>query len=173
VDDDIAVGRSVAAVLEAHALDVRVCADLVAADDLLESWEPDLVVVGLSDGRAEDLLERLQRVPPLPPTIVAGEEVTPERAFSLGLRGVRSYLRKPVDLVALEGAVVEALERRVDPTALVRAAVGQVALPDLEAQIRRAMIAEAIRRTAGNRRRAARLLGVSRQFLQHALRRAD
>lgn len=53
---------------------------------------------------------------------------------------------------------------------MLRTAVGQIGVRDLEGLVRSTMVAEAIGRTGGNRRAAARLLGVSRQHLQHMLR---
>ncbi len=54
--------------------------------------------------------------------------------------------------------------------AKIRAAVGRIQIRELEIAVRRTMVLEALRRSNGNRRAAARLLGVSRQHLQHMLR---
>jgi two-component system, response regulator RegA len=48
--------------------------------------------------------------------------------------------------------------------------VGRVPLHELEAEVRHAMLGEAIARAEGSRRGAARLLSVSRQLMQHMLR---
>lgn len=54
--------------------------------------------------------------------------------------------------------------------AAIRGAVGSVGMRDLEIAVRREMVREALGRSGGNRRAAARMLGVSRQHLQHMLR---
>jgi DNA-binding NtrC family response regulator len=56
---------------------------------------------------------------------------------------------------------------------LLRSSVGRVGVRELMAAARRVMVAEALARTGGNRRAAARLLGVSRQTLQHMVRRLE
>lgn len=53
---------------------------------------------------------------------------------------------------------------------LARSAVGRMGIRELEEMLRRTMIDEALRRASGNIQRAADLLGVSRQHLQHMLR---
>jgi transcriptional regulator with GAF, ATPase, and Fis domain len=51
--------------------------------------------------------------------------------------------------------------------------VGQLGLREMEDQVRRSMVEEALSRSAGSRRSAARLLNVTRQTLQHILRKLE
>ena len=95
------------------------------------------------------------------------------QAFSLAQLGVRSYLTKPITLEEVERALEAALATGPDMTPHVRAAVGRVALKDLERVVRETMLTEALARSEGSRRGAARLLDVSRQLLQHMLRRSE
>jgi DNA-binding NtrC family response regulator len=58
----------------------------------------------------------------------------------------------------------------IELRAMVREGVGQMGVREAELVVRRTMVAEALARSGGNRRAAARMLGVSRQHLQHILR---
>ena len=58
-----------------------------------------------------------------------------------------------------------------DLTPYVRASVGIVPLQHIEEHVRHTMLQEALARSGGNRRGAARMLKVSRQLLQHMLRK--
>lgn len=51
-----------------------------------------------------------------------------------------------------------------------RASVGERTLAEIEQATRRVMVMEALARAGGTKAGAARILGVSRQFLQHILR---
>lgn len=176
VEDDARLAGQIAAVLEDHLVrEVRTCGDLVTAEEILEEFAPDLLVIDvcLPDGDADELLDLLHRMPPFPVTVAMSARAGPEVAFRLSRLGARAYLQKPFDLEALEDAVREALAHPADPAPDLRSSVGQVPLREVEARVRTTMVDEALKRAKGNRRAAARLLGVSRQFLQHVLRRRD
>ncbi len=86
---------------------------------------------------------------------------------------VGDCLLKPAAKLALLAPPDDTPDVAADVIATARAAVGRGTLRELEAELRRGMITEALDRCDGNRRAAARLLGVSRQFLQHAIRRIE
>ncbi|MBK7861855.1 MAG: hypothetical protein IPJ65_25220 [Archangiaceae bacterium] len=65
----------------------------------------------------------------------------------------------------------ETLERPPDLTPHLRAAVGHLPLHQLEEQVRQTMVGEALGATQGSRSGAAKLLRISRQLLQHILKR--
>ncbi|WP_437598342.1 helix-turn-helix domain-containing protein [Sorangium sp. So ce590] len=85
--------------------------------------------------------------------------------------GVRSFLAKPLRLEELDRAIDDALARPPDLRPQVRAAVGQTSIQEVEEQVRTIMVDEALARAGGGRRKAAQLLNISRQLLQHILRR--
>ena len=78
--------------------------------------------------------------------------------------------RGRVDAETLLEAIRAVLEKPPRLTPRLRAAVGIVGLKEVEALARRTMVEEALARESGSRRGAARLLRISRQLLQHAIR---
>ncbi len=58
-----------------------------------------------------------------------------------------------------------------DLTPLLRAVVGRKSVHQVEEQVRATMVAEALARANGNLSSAARMLSISRQLLQHILKR--
>jgi two-component system response regulator RegA len=155
--------------------------EAVSADSVLESkrvlsqFTPDLVLldVELGDGNAFDVLSSIEALSPLPIVVAISGEAGPEEAFRLAQRGVRRYVPKPLDLGALESAIQKAMADAPDVTPHVRAAVGHVPIQQLEELVRTTMLEEALAQSGGNRRGAARLLYVSRQLLQHMLRKVQ
>jgi DNA-binding NtrC family response regulator len=172
VDDDERLRRTVVECLAPWAAEVRDAGCLADAIDLAVQWHPDLLVLDfkLPDGDARDLLRRLAQHPPVPSAIAMSAYAEPEESFDLGHLGVRRYLKKPFDQASLEAALRQALTPP-DLTPHLRGAVGRVTLDEVEENVRRTMMAEALSRTQGSRRAAARLLGVSRQFVQHVMRK--
>ncbi len=151
-----------------HAADgVATCAEA------LRTFMPDLVVldVELGDGDAFDALALFAQLPVAPRVVVISGVAGPDEAFRLAQLGVRRYVHKPIDLSALEETVRHALHDPPDLTPHLRASVGIVSLQSLEEKVRQTMLQEALARSGGNRRGAARLLRVSRQLLQHMLRK--
>jgi len=173
VEDDQALASTLAVSLEAWADEVRWVSDFARAEDALHSWRPGLVLldVDLPDGRGDELVELLQRVPPVPPVVAMSAVAGPSIAFRLAELGVRAYLEKPFNPDALDAAVHRALSQPPDPRPSLRASIGHRSLKDVEHEVRRTLVDEALRRAGGSRRGAGRLLGVSRQFIQQTLRR--
>jgi DNA-binding response OmpR family regulator len=178
VEDDRALCRALAAALEVLGFEHRLCRSLRDARDQLThlegGWKPDLVLldVVLPDGTALDFLRAFSPEAPLPVIVAMSGSAEPAQAFELATLGVRRFLPKPVELERL-GAVLSAACDDAPPIrAHVKALVGARALSDVEEEVRTTMVAEAVAR-AGSVRGAARLLDVSRQLLQHILRRAE
>ncbi len=136
---------------------------------------PDLVIcdVSLPDGSAIPVFTATLSLSPEPAKIAISGVATAEEAFRLGQLGVREYLAKPFTLDALEAAVRRILDAPPDLDPLVRASVGQIPMRDLQKHVRQLMIEEALALSHGSRRRAARLLDVSRQAVQQVVRRSD
>ena len=132
----------------------------------------DLVLLdfGLPDGPAYPLLEATASASPAPIVIAMSVVATPEDAFRLARFGVHRFLQKPVALADLESAIRAACEEGPDLRPMAQRAVGHASLQDVQRRVRDAMIQEAVALARGNRSRAARLLRVSRQAVQQALR---
>jgi DNA-binding NtrC family response regulator len=134
---------------------------------------PELLVLDviLPDGRARDVLRFLEGRSPAPRVVAMSGAAEPDESFELGALGVRAYLKKPVDLMELERAVARAVSVPPDLGPTIRAAVGLVGMKQVEHTVRDTMVQEAIAKGKGSRRKAARALGISRQLLQHILRK--
>lgn len=124
----------------------------------------------LPDGTGLGVLSQLEQLATQAPVVAISGEATPEDTFLLARKGVRCFLRKPFGLEQLRAAVAEALDTAPDPLPELRATVGHRNIRDVEADVRRALVAEALAKTNGSVRGAAALLGISRQHLQHILK---
>jgi DNA-binding NtrC family response regulator len=96
-----------------------------------------------------------------------------DTAFRLAQAGTRYFVTKPLDLAKLQEAWDRALMTTPDLTPFIRACIGRRRLHDLEAEVRRRMIDEALAVAHGSRHKASAMLGISRQLLQHILRARD
>lgn len=153
---------------------VESCANVQQAAVKLRALQPDVVLLDfdLPDGSALDVIRLAVERGPVPAFVAMSGVANAEQAFCLAQLGVRSYLPKPVTLAQVEQAIERAVDTGPDVTPHVRAAVGKVPLKDFERVVRETMLTEALARSDGSRRGAARLLDVSRQLLQHMLRRS-
>jgi DNA-binding NtrC family response regulator len=158
VADEVAVARSVA---EALAM----------LDDAERTFELAVVDVRLPDGSGLDVAARALARRPMPIVVAMSGEASPEESFALARSGVHAYLQKPLSFASLLAALERAAAEKPALDAHVRAAVGKVPLHELEEDVRKAMVDEALARSDGSRRGAARLLAVSRQLMQHILRK--
>lgn len=152
--------------------EVDVASSVAEAVSCVRRRRPSLVVLdfALPDGDARQVLAALDG--DVWPSVVAiSGTATPVAAFELASLGVGAWLEKPFSLDALLEAVGRA--RTVAPplAPVVRRSVGLKGLDEVEDEVRRVMTDEALGRARGNRRGAARLLKVSRQVVQHMLRR--
>jgi two-component system OmpR family response regulator len=172
VEDGERLRGTVADSLRAWAREVHACGTLAEALDLVARWHPDLLVLDfrLPDGDARDLLRKVAGRGPAATTIAMSAFARPDESFALAGLGVRAYLAKPFHASDLDAAIRQALTPP-DLEPQLRDAVGKAGLQEVEGRVRSTMVAEALSRSHGSRRGAARLLGVSRQFLQHVLRK--
>jgi len=133
---------------------------------------PDLVIVdvALPDGNARPIVEQAVRLRPAPAVIAMSGQASAEEAFELARIGARRYLPKPISLEDLNRAVEAALRDRPDLTPLVAAHVGNTPMRQVLDQVRGVMVDEALAKEHGSRSGAARMLGVSRQAVQQAVR---
>jgi DNA-binding NtrC family response regulator len=109
---------------------------------------------------------------PTPRVIAISGAAGPDESFKLAQCGVRAFLKKPFNLEELEAAVEQALTEPPDLAPHLKSAVGLIPIKNDEETVRATMVPEALARAKGNRRMAARALSISRQLLQHILRRS-
>jgi DNA-binding NtrC family response regulator len=173
VDDCPRLQRSLCAALADSYPDVRACGSVAEADAVLAAWWPDLVLLDivLPDGDALQVVERLARQLPAPVVVAMTGAAGPAQAFELAAHGVQGFLDKPLDLARVHAAIERALTATPAIAPALRLTVGHRSLAEVETEVRAVMIDEALARAGGSRRGAARLLEMSRQLLQHALRR--
>ena len=172
VEDDERLRLALAEALTGLGFEVRDASTVKEAERALLDDSPDLLLldVALPDGRALDVLEVVKRISPSPCVLAISGAAGPDESFELGARGVRAYLKKPLNLEELEAAVNRALSEPPDLTPHVKSAVGRTPIRGVEEGVRDTMVREALARGKGNRREASRMLGISRQLLQHILR---
>lgn len=172
VEDGERLRATVAEHLDPWATDVRTCGSITGAIDLVVGWHPDLLVLDfrLPDGDARELLRRMASNGPVPTVVAMSAFARPQESFELAGLGVRAYLQKPFSSLQFNDALTQALAP-ADLAPQLRDAVGKEGLQEMEERVRQTMVTEALKRAEGSRRGAARLLGVSRQALQHILRK--
>ncbi|MDJ0869230.1 MAG: response regulator [Myxococcota bacterium] len=175
VEDSASLRRSLERVLAKRFAEVRGVSCVAEARSALPEWRPDLLLldVELPDGTALDVMEALRDFDFVPLVIAMSGAASPSQSFELAKLGVRTYLPKPIELGPLEDAIRHAAENPPDLTPALRSTVGQRPIHEVEEEVRRTMLNEALGRSGGSRRAAARLLQVSRQLVQHMLRRHD
>jgi two-component system, response regulator RegA len=173
VEDDRSLLRTLRAALSERFADVRCCRTVAEAEELVRDWRPELLLVDfqLPDGDARAILDLTALRQPAPVIVAVSGEADPIDSFELAQRGVRAFLAKPLTLDALDRAIEAALSSPPSLEPIVRQAVGHVGLAAVTEQVRAVMIDEALARSAGNRRAAARMLRSSRQLLQYLIRR--
>jgi len=175
VDDCRPLAQELCELLAGFATTIRTRESLAHAREAIREQAPDLVMLdfALPDGTALDLIDELNAIRPWPLVIGISGTARPEQAFELAQRGVRAFVSKPFDRHVIEQAIDAARSAPSDIAPHVRSLVGHQPVKRVEELVRSSMLEEALARSAGNRRSAARLLHVSRQVLQHMLRRAN
>ncbi len=173
VEDDARLRRALGEALEVRGVEVVACASVAEAYRALADGALQGIIadVTLPDGSAVDVVERAMACAVAPAIVAISGSASPAVSFRLAQMGVRSFLAKPLRLEELDRAIDDALARPPDLRPQVRAAVGRTSIQDVEEQVRTIMVDEALARAGGSRRKAAQLLNISRQLLQHILRR--
>jgi two-component system, response regulator RegA len=175
VEDTEGLAKSLSEAFRAIADEVVVARTVAEAMAALaeEEHHHELVVtdVRLPDGSGLDVAARALSLQPMPLVVAMSGEATPEESFALARSGVHAYVQKPLSFASLLAALERAAVEKPPLGPHVRAAVGKVPLHELEEDVRAMMVDEALARSDGSRRGAARLLAVSRQLMQHILRK--
>jgi len=173
VEDNEPLRESLRAALEPRFESTLAAGTLAEAHELLIARSPDVLVldVVLPDGDAIELVTAAAERGPMPDILAMSGEASSPQVFALAKHGVQVFLSKPVTLADLESALDRLASERPDPWPALRHLVGRQPLPEVEAHVRETLVAEALQKAAGSKRRASGLLGISRQLLQHILRR--
>ncbi len=174
VEDDEALRRSLARVVRQWGAQVSEAGSVAEGIELLAE-HPDLLItdVALPDGDAFTLLEAAALCRPAPVSIAVSGQTSTEDAFRLAQLGCRAFLEKPFELDRLSERVERALTEAPKLDALVAASVGRMPMRELQTEVRRVMVEQALARAEGSRSGAARLLSVSRQAVQQMVRERE
>lgn len=173
VEDEPRLRATLVEALAVRGFAVREAGSVREALAALAEARPDLVIldVALPDGRALDIVAGAAELTPAPRMVAISGAAGPDESFALAERGVRAYLKKPINLEELEAAIDKALSLPPDLAPHLKSAVGLIPIKDVEQDARATMVKEALARSGGSRRAAARALGISRELLQHILRK--
>jgi len=174
VEDDARLRSALVSALSAQGFVMKEAGSVKEALAELAKGSPDLIVldVALPDGRAIDVLRAVAEHSPTPRILAVSGAAGPDESFALAERGVRAYLNKPINLEELEAAVGRVMSEPPDLAPHLKSAVGLVPIKSVEQTVRSTMVSEALARGGGSRRAAARVLSISRQLLQHILRKS-
>jgi DNA-binding NtrC family response regulator len=175
VEDNVGLRQTLTEVVAERAAEVHACSSVAEVSALVTGsagLRLDLVLLDfkLPDGTGLDVLTLLAQLPVQASVVAVSGEAGPEETFTLAQRGVRCFLRKPFRLEDVRAAIDEAVDTAPDLLPELRGNVGRRGIRDVEADVRRAMVAEALAKSGGSVRGAAALLGISRQHLQHILK---
>lgn len=177
IEDDIALSSALARILELTGdtvvSEARTASE--ATDLLLAGPPPDLVVIDvrLPDGSAFGVLDAAAHLSPAPIILAMSGKASPDEAFQLAQRGVRKFLQKPFSIEKFTEAVEAARVQVPGIEPMISAWVGRVPMLELQREVRRVMVKEALARTEGSRSGAARLLKVTRQAVQQMVRSSE
>ncbi|HXZ85491.1 MAG TPA: DNA-binding response regulator [Myxococcota bacterium] len=136
---------------------------------------PDVVIVdvALPDGQALPIVEEAVQIRPAAAVVAMSGQASAEEAFRLARAGARRYLAKPISLEELTRSVEEAIGDRPKLAAFVAAHVGNTPLREVQSEVRRVMIEQALAKARNSRSGAARLLDLTRQAVQQIVRELD
>jgi DNA-binding NtrC family response regulator len=150
----------------------RVCAVSTAAaalEQMGRCFDVLLLDIEPPDAPALDVVQAAfaQRVAPT--IVLLGRDPAPSVLFELARAGARAYLEHPLDMPQLL-ACIDPRSMQTELKRLVRPLLGRWGLKQIQAQVRQALMSEALLRAGGSRRSAAQLLCVTRPAIQKWLR---
>lgn len=174
IEDDVALRTAIVRIIggwgDAELVEAGTAAE--ARKILAESPRPDLIIIDvwLQDDTAFGVLDAAAELSPAPLIVAMSGKASPDEAFRLAQLGVRAYLHKPFSAQELADTVETARNESPNLEPLITASVGRVPMRELQREVRRVMVKEALAQTEGSRSGAARLLNVTRQAVQQILR---
>src|SRR4051794_8208734 len=145
VEDDETLRRSLARVVRQWGAQVSEAGSIHEGIELLQE-NPDLLItdVALPDGDAFQLLEQASARRPAPVAIAVSGQTSTEDAFRLAQVGCRAFLEKPFQVELLAERVQKALSEAPRIDALVAASVGRTPMRELQTEVRRVMVEQAL-----------------------------
>jgi DNA-binding NtrC family response regulator len=173
VEDDPDLLAAIVQLVQQDVTRLTHTADSVAtAIDMVRQHKPRLVVcdVYLKDGLCHSFVKVALAQTPLPAIVAISGRASAEEAFSLAALGIRSYLAKPLSLAALRAVLAAAPKGVPLPIPAIAAQVGSVPIDVVKRDVRVTMLRQGLALTAGNRTECARILGITRQAVQHMIR---
>jgi two-component system, response regulator RegA len=173
VEDEVNLRSAIAQVVRSWGVTVTEAGTAAGALAVLGTPPPpDLLIVDirLPDEDAFGVLDQATELAPAPVMVAISGKASPDEAFRLAQYGVRAYLAKPFSIEQLTAEVEAACRERPSIEPLISASVGHIPMREMQREVRRLMMKEALARSDGNRSGAARLLEVSRQAVQQMLR---
>lgn len=174
VEDDSNLRQTLVEVLAAEGFESVTSIGSLGEFHGLTSSRFDLVLLDyrLPDCVGIDILRELTRSPCFPAVVAISGDIGPAEAFALAQSGTHTFLRKPFGLNDIREAIRSALTGSLDISLEIRRSLGVRSLHSVEEDVRVTMVNEALARSHGNVSVAARLLGISRQLLNH-IRKKD
>jgi len=171
VEDDASLRRAIVRAMRSTGRELDEASTCEGGLALLAN-EPDLLLldVRLPDGSGVTVAQAAAALRPAPLVVVLSGEATPQEAFQLAQLGAIQFLAKPFSLDELLAAIELVHTARVQLAPMVRACVGSADLRDVQDDVRRTMVEQALALAKGNRTMAAKLLRVSRQAIQKFIR---
>jgi len=173
VEDEVELRTAVARIIRRRFTDVGEAGSVAEAKALLGAAPPpELVIIDvrLPDDSAFAVLDQAARLSPAPIILAMSGKASADEAFRLAQRGVRGYLPKPFSSRQLVSSLDAAFREMPPLEPVIAAWVGHVPMRELQQEVRRVMVREALARTEGSRSGAARLLWVTRQAVQQIVR---
>lgn len=156
--DEISSVLAQAGILEVGRSDgSQVCSTLASTHDLA------IIEAGLARSPAWVACVRNSRRAPF--VLVTSRRAARARVAELLLTGADGYLEKPFTASDLAYALGR-VDGRADCGRTACKLVGRLGLKEAQEHLRHAMNREALRRTGGSKRAAARLLGITRRYVQ-------
>jgi two-component system, response regulator RegA len=171
VDDDELFLRAVARSLEARGEQVERASTVQEGLDAL-ARHPRIVLVDVRfpERNGIEIVEAGLQQRPAPIMIAVSGEASTVEAFRLAQLGVKGYLTKPVSTEELISVIEHAASDPANIDLQLTAAVGNTPIHQVQERVRRVMLEQALALTGFNITAAARLLGISRQAVQHMTR---
>ena len=173
VDDNITLCQTLVAALQSKVNAIQYCNNIAKAQSTLNAWKPDALILdfNLPDGNALSFLQNQTHQYYLPKTVAISGYAQPQDTFLLAKNGIRHYLQKPFTMEELLDTLTQLSNTPPDLSLNIRDAVGHIGLKDMEKTVRSTMLEEALLQSNDSRRGAARILGISRQMVQHILQK--